>query len=99
MSDFTTVMTGVVNKDKKRLRKPEADEEEVRFLELVRQVKVSVVNGESVLVVTTEGKSFEEVFQHYTPAMKLYDKTGLIFIKTLDKLTTSDLEKNIVEIY
>ena len=98
MSDFTTIMS-VVDKPKKRMRKEKPTTEEVLFLDQVRSVRLSVIHGQPVVVVTETERSFEDVFKQYTSVMKLYDKRGLITLKSLDKVTASDLDKNIVEIH
>lgn len=98
MSDFTTIMS-VVDKPNKRRRKEKPTTEEVLFLDQVRSVRLSVIHGQPVVVVTETERSFEDVFKQYTSVMKLYDKRGLITLKSLDKVTASDLDKNIVEIH
>ncbi|HBT0444868.1 TPA: hypothetical protein MCM29_005038 [Klebsiella pneumoniae] len=98
MSDFTTIMS-VVDKPNKRMRKEKPTTEEVLFLDQVRSVRLSVIHGQPVVVVTETERSFEDVFKQYTSVMKLYDKRGLITLKSLDKVTASDLDKNIVEIH
>lgn len=98
MSDFTTIMS-VVDKPNKRMRKEKPTTEEVLFLDQVRSVRLSVIHGQPVVVVTETERSFEDVFKQYTRVMKLYDKRGLITLKSLDKVTASDLDKNIVEIH
>ncbi len=98
MSDFTTIMS-VVDKPNKCMRKEKPTTEEVLFLDQVRSVRLSVIHGQPVVVVTETERSFEDVFKQYTSVMKLYDKRGLITLKSLDKVTASDLDKNIVEIH
>ena len=98
MSDFTTIMS-VVDKPNKRMCKEKPTTEEVLFLDQVRSVRLSVIHGQPVVVVTETERSFEDVFKQYTSVMKLYDKRGLITLKSLDKVTASDLDKNIVEIH
>lgn len=98
MSEFLTIMS-VVDKPHKRLRKPSPTTEDVLFLDLVRSVRVSLIHGEPVVVVTETEKTFEEVFKQYTSVMRLYDKNDLLTLKSIDMVSASDLDKNIVEIY
>lgn len=100
MGEFNTELTTILEantKPAKTLRRPKMDEKDLTFLQKVREVRVSVIKGQKVLVVLDQMRSFDKIFNNYTPAMNLYMKKGLISVKTLDKVTADDLEFNIVE--
>ncbi len=73
------------------------DAKERFFLDKVREVKVHLLQGKSVVVVLDHARDFENVFNHYSSAMRLYSRHGNLSIKTLDEVTAKDLECSIVE--
>lgn len=96
MTEFETIMQAN-SKPAKTRRKAPMEASERLFLDKVRDVKLSLLSGADTLVVLDTMKSFEEVFLHYTPAMKLYARDKNLFIKTVDQVTAEDLECNIIE--
>lgn len=86
------------NKPARTRRKPPMEPAEALFLDKVRAVRVSLQSNMQTLVVTEGKRAFEEVFLHYTPAMKLYARNGKLKMKTIDEVTAEDLESNIIEI-
>lgn len=96
MSELLTILEANC-RPPKTLRRPKMDEKELTFLQKVREVRVSAIKGEKVVVVLDYMRSFDKIFENYTSSMSLYMKKGLISVKTLDKVTAEDLELNIVE--
>lgn len=96
MTEFVTIMEANCKPPKTR-RKPPMDAKESLFLDKVREVRVSLQKGLQTLVVLEHDRSFDEVFMHYTPVMKLYARNGKLSIKTVDQVTAEDLESTIIE--
>lgn len=97
MNDFMTLMNAASNKTKSlRKKKPEA--EELLFLDKVREVRVSIIQGYKTLVVTDSQVSFDDTFMQYAPAMHNYSNSGLLSIKTIADVTAEDLDYAIFEL-
>lgn len=97
MTEFETIMEANTKPPRTR-RKPPMEASESLFLDKVRAVRISLQNGLQTLVVLERDRSFEEVFLHYSPVMKLYARNGKLMIKTVDEVTAEDLESNIIEL-
>lgn len=97
MTEFETIMEANTKPPRTR-RKPPMEAAESLFLDKVRAIRISLQNGLQTLVVLERDRSFEEVFLHYSPVMKLYARNGKLTIKTVDEVTAEDLESNIIEL-
>lgn len=97
MTEFETILEAN-SKPPRTRRKPAMEPAESFFLDKVREVRVSLQNGLETLVVIEHKRSFEQVFLHYTPVMKLYARNGKLKIKTVDEVVAEDLECNIIEL-
>lgn len=97
MTEFVTIMEAACKPAKTR-RKPLMDKEELSFLHLVREARVSVQKGLKTTVVISKELEFDEVFKHYSKVMRIHEKTGLLIIKTIDQISVEDLDGTIVEL-
>lgn len=96
MSDFVTIMEANCKPPRTR-RKPLMDDNEVRLLDKAREARIALQKGLRTIVVISYERSFEEVFMHYSPVMKIYAKKGELLIKTIDQVVAEDLESCFVE--
>lgn len=96
MTEFEVIVEANT-KPARTKRKPPMDATESLFLDKVREVKQNLLAGHDTLVVLAYHRSFDKIFNHYTPAMKLYARHAKLLVKTLDEMTAEDLECKIVE--
>lgn len=98
MTEFETILEANCKPPKTKRKAKPLDDKESLFLSKVRNIKHYIYSGHKTLVVVDNMREFHDIFLHYTPTMKLLSKTGLLFVKTLDMVTASDLEMKIVEL-
>lgn len=98
MTEFETIMEANTKPARTR-RKPPMEPKERLFLDKVRDVRLSLLDGLQTLVVVSHHRAFEDIFVQYTPSMKLYAKKSTLVIKTIDEVTAEDLDSwNFIEL-
>ncbi|WNA16145.1 hypothetical protein XaC1_509 [Xanthomonas phage XaC1] len=80
------------------LNKTGASQEEIESLEPFRELRIKLIEGESILFISEVQKDLVQYFGKYYQYFMLYFKKGRLEYKTYSELTEEDFTRQMIEI-